>query len=458
MKHSLLLNLIWCAVAIGAYVLGSQRSPETASVSKATPRVHASSSSSSSTSTAPPDASGVDRPVWLQALRDQAGNISPDRMVEAITAALRDTDPVQSMLAFTQLLKELTPENAPAAFKAVRDLSTGRESMRYLTMLGFAWGEKDGPGALAAMSKLGGWESGMSKSSALSGWASRDPQGAIRYMAELKAGAKTDGETEASAERGRGRGSWSDEGFLERGIISGLVRNNTEEAIKYLMTLKEDQRPELLSTITSQKLKEGTAAASTWALSLTDEKLRASALETISHQYLRQDSKAAMAWAESIASQSGSSQAVGEIAESLGRKNPAEAATWALSLPAGESQKEALREVYRDWTRADPTAASTQLSQMASGPGKDAAIQIFSTSLARENPKDALTWASTITNPDERIKAQADVARAWNRSAPAEALPWITQNLPQDIQAKVLAPSTDSNDGRGGRTRGRLNP
>lgn len=376
--------------------------------------------------------------AWLNEYRDAQGNISPEHMTAALMLALKDPDPVKAMAAFTQLLSSLTAENAPAALKAIRENSGGFESMRYLSLLGFAWGEKDGAAAMASLSEMNGRDAGMTRGTALAGWAAKDPEAAMKYLADYKA---------ANPEDANGQGGNREEAMMERGLVSALARNNPEMAMKYLMTLQEDERADYMGIIADQKLHEGTAAASAWALSLTDEKMRSAALDSISRQFLRGDMTAATEWAASIASVPGSGQAMGQIADAMARKDPAAAAAWVATLPAGDSQTAALQQIYDQWTRSDPTAASTQLTQMPAGEAKNAIVATFTRSLAREDAASAAIWTKEITNPEDRLKAQIDVARVWNRTDPTAAQPWIAANIPADQQAEALARPERGNGG-----------
>ena len=438
MKASLLVHIGWLAAAVGAYFFGNHRAetvPPPAASKPVIARANSSLSPTSGTAVQTP----TDSPsAWLNEYRDAQGNISPERMAAALTFALRDPDPVKAMAAFTQLLSSLTAENAPAALKAIRENTGGFESMRYLSLLGFAWGEKDGAAAMASLSEMNGRDAGMTRGTALAGWAANDPEAAMKYFADYKA---------ANPDDPNGRGGNREEAMMERGLISALARTNPEMAMKYVMTLKEDQRADYMGVIAEQKLHEGTAAASAWAMSLTDEKMRASALDTISRQFLRGDMTAATEWASSIASQPGSSQAVGQIADAMARKDPAGAAAWVATLPSGDSQTAALQQIYDQWTRSDPTAASTQLTQMPAGEAKNAIVATFTRSLAREDAASAAIWTKEITDAEDRLKAQIDVARVWNRTDPTAAHPWIAANIPADQQAEAMARPDRGNGG-----------
>ena len=438
MKKSLLVHVGWLAAAVGAYLFGNHRANANAPRAASKPALASSTQATTPAATTAAQAPSDNPAAWLNEYRDAQGNISPERMTSALILALKDPDPVKAMAAFTQLLGSLTAENAPAALKTIRENTGGFESMRYLSLLGFAWGEKDGAAAMASLSEMNGRDAGMTRGTALAGWAAKDPEAAMKYLADYKA---------ANPEDSNGRGGNREEAMMERGLVSALARNNPEMAMKYVMTLKEDERADYMGVIADQKLHEGTAAASAWALSLTDEKMRSAALDTISRQFLRGDMTAATEWAASIASLPGSGQAVGQIADAMARKDPAGAAAWVATLPSGTSQTAALQQIYDQWTRSDPTAASTQLTQMPAGEAKNAIVATFTRSLAREDAASAAIWTKEITNPENRLKAQIDVARFWNRTDPSAAQPWIAANIPADQQAEALARPERGNDG-----------
>ncbi len=466
MKNAILVHSCWLVAATGSYLLGSYQASQNTKSEDA--------SSNSAITTAGSDKLGasvtggkspaevlastpgaVEVATWLAAFRDSNGHISPEKMAAAVEAAVKEADPVKSMLYFAQLVKELTPESAPSALKALRANTSGFDSMRYMGLLGYAWGEKDGKAALAAFDEMGGRESGFMKGAALSGWAASDPDAAVKWLADTKASQSAEGQNQDRNPWGN-RDLWG----LERGLITGLARNDLDAALKYVMGLEENQRGEYAGVLAEAKLKEGVSAAAEWALGLQDPKLRASALESVANQYARQDPKAAADWAASVAAQAGSADAVGRVAESLGRKDAPNAVAWAASLPAGDSQNEAYRQIYRDWTRENPTAASESLVAMSTGPAKDAAVEVFSRSLARENPTDALTWANSIANAETKLETQIDVARQWLRSNPTEAQQWMQTNLSAEAQQKVTQGGEDRGwrggpPGGGGRFRGR---
>jgi hypothetical protein len=441
MNRLLVTNIAWALLAAGAYYAGTFRSrpaAEKASSDRTVPVAVASAPviprgndpNVDPTKRSTAGADDGDAADWVRSFRGRDGTISPERMNEAVQAALRDPDPVRSTLYFVQLIKELTPENAPAALQAVNENVGGGDSMRYLSLLAHAWGEKDGKGALAALESVRGRGSEWARSTALAGWAAADPQAALEWLQERNAqkGPNRDG-----------RDDWA----LSRGMLNGLARRDIDGALKYLMTLNEDQQGNFVGVLVEQKLKEGVTAGSDWAMQLPSERMRTNALETVGRQFLRQDVDTEIQWAQGIAARPDAHEAVADVADELAGRDAPAAAAWVGKLPPGPSQNHAYEDVFERWTRSDPLAASQHLTQMNPGPARDNAIQAFSRTLARENPPDAIAWASVISDPNERIDVQIDIARRWNESAPNDAQTWIAANLPPEAQARVLAPRRD---------------
>ena len=127
------------------------------------------------------------------------GTISPEDMTTAIEQMRKENDPLLRRKLFTELLENLTPENAKAAYLA---LQSGRRGWGRgggddeLRLMSHAWGSIDGPGAIQALTEMRaeresgegrdrgrgreGDRGGFELVSVLSGWASADGKGAAR--------------------------------------------------------------------------------------------------------------------------------------------------------------------------------------------------------------------------------------------------------------------------------------
>ena len=433
MKNIYIIQGAWMLVAAGAYFAGAYL-PDSNPASIKPGGVAAGVRRNSPTSgDAPAQSQSGTKAVigaadrWLDSFRSGDGAITPDRMKAAALAVMRERDPVKFLLNSAMLLNELTPENATAAFDAVKENAGDPDSVRFLSILADAWGKKDGAGALAAFNSLHRREGEMAKKTALSAWAASDPDAAGKWLQEHNSqkDPKADPRQESA---------------LTEGMVTGLGRRNVDLALSYLLTLSEGQQGQYVGLLVEQKMKDDVAAGAGWAEALPNAALRTTGMEIAGERFLRRDLDGAMKWAEKISGRPDAHEAVADIANELANRNGAEAVAWVAKLPAGPSQNHAFEDVFENWTHSDPLGASESLNAMTPGSGRDAAIQAFSNTLVKENPMDALTWASAISDPGERVKLQLDLARRWNTRSPSEAQTWISANLSPDLQARALEP------------------
>jgi hypothetical protein len=438
MKSPLLIHGLWLALAAGAFAVGrlsvdkkSSASARGTVVATVTPPPAPTAARSAETAAAARAAAlGEDPAAWAARFRSADGTISPEKMAEAVREALRESDPVKSMMNFSQLVKELSPENAASAFKTVRDTVAGFESMRFLPMLTYQWGALDGPKALEFMKDLGGRDNMFNSAATLAGFASADPDAAKKWLGE--------------------NGSTENRWIFDRALVTGLARNDFESASAYVMQLDPKERGGYVEVLAEQKIRDGIGAAADWALGLEDASMKASALQRVADQYTRQDPAQAAAWIKDHADAEYAKDAVGTVARQYAEKDPKSAMSWAATLPTGASQNEAYGRVFREWGRSDPTAASENLNTMASGPVKDESISSFARTIARDNPEDAITWAASIGDVQQREAAQIDVVQNWRSTDAEAASQWAAANLSPDAQQKASEPPRWGRGGGGG--------
>jgi hypothetical protein len=437
MKSSFFVHGLWLVLAAGAFAVGRfSVNPQSVGTTKSgaatvvtPPPAPTAARSVESAAAARAASLSEDPAAWAARFRSADGTISAAKMEEAVREALRESDPVKSMMNFSQLIKELSPDNAPAAFKTVRETVAGFESMRFLPMLTYQWGALDGTKALDAMKELGGRDSMFNSAATLAGFASSDPEAAKKWLGE----------------NGTPENRW----LLDRALVTGLARSDFDSASAYVMALDEKDRGAYVEVLAEQKIRDGITSAAEWALGLSDPSMKASALQRVADQYTRQDPAQAAAWIKEHAGSDYAKDAVGTVARQYAEKDPKAAVTWAATLPDGTAQSEAYGRVYREWGRTDPTAASETLNAMPSGAAKDESISSFSRSIARENPEDAITWATAIANTTQREATQVEVVQRWRMTDAEAASQWAAANLSAEAQQKASEPARWDRGGGG---------
>lgn len=428
MKASILIHGLWLILAAGAFAVGrwtvTAPSANSGGATVATvvtpPPSPTTARSAESAAAARAAALSEDPAAWAARFRSADGTISASKMSEAVREALRESDPVKSMMNFSQLIKELSPDNAEAAFKTVRETVAGFDSMRFLPMLTYQWGALDGAKALTAMQDLGGRDGMFNSAATLAGFASADPEAAKKWLTE----------------NGTDENRW----MLDRALVTGLARSDFAAASEYVMALPAENRAGFVEVLAEQKIRDGITSAADWALALTDPAMKAGALRQVADQFTRQDPAQAAAWIKEHATADYAKEAVATVARQYAEKDPQSAIGWAATLPTGESQNEAYGRVFREWGRNDPTAASEALNSLPTGTAKDESIGSFARSIARDNPEDAVTWASTISNAQQREEAQIEVVQRWRGTDPDAATQWAAANLSPAAQQKANEP------------------
>lgn len=391
------------------------------------------------------------------------GSMNATNMTGAIKAMASENDPLKKTAMLTAILDQLTPENAKAAFEAMREARRnqrggwGRGGGDEMRLLLNAWGRIDGEAAISELTALaeaeraereanGGGDRGRGRGgdstfdiySVLSGWATKDSTAALEYVNSLE-------------------GDDRRKGMYTSGIVRGLMINGVDDAVSFISELPSDDngtRARYMSTVAEEMLEQGIDSAAQWADSLNDDELKGGAMDRIAGEYANTDLDAAIEWVSEHAPEDYARSAVTEIAEEWAEKDPQSVIDWAGDLPDA-TQKHVFEEALDEWTERDPLAASEYLAEMPASEVKDSAVEGFAKELAREDPQAAAAWGATIGNDEIRTSTLMDVARNWLRSDRAAAEAWLPDSgLSAEAQQSIMQPSEDR-WGRGGDRRGR---
>lgn len=454
MKNILLLNIAWVVIAAAAFVFG---------------RASVGGSSDASESAQLPSKSGpaAGRALAGSSKSDRGGRTGAKANRGTTTGGggsssatianyLQETDSLIANKMFADLLLDLTADNAREMFDALRE--SRQDGMRFgqqMSLFLEAWGKIDGPAALAAVGEIGGdpRRRGFAAISAISGWASVDPEAAKSHLAGLENG--------------------FEKSMLVQGLVSGLAKADPAAATDYVLQMDAEQRAAAengegggrddrfrgfsvdrqMESIANVLLKQGIPQATSWAETLPEGSIKSSALDQVAETYVRTDPEGAAEWIKGLAGGADTERAVREVAEGLARNDPAQAVAFAENLPA-ESQAAAMRETMERWAREDAVAAGEYLTSMSDGSTKDAAVSTFAREVDREDPQVAAQWAASINDEELRTETLASVARSWMRSNADEAKTWLpTSGLSEEAQQNII-----DNPGRGDWGRGRGGP
>ena len=426
MNKPLITHSLWLAAALAAYTAGATRSPRPASASEGArtlvtvPTPPPPGSSTQGT----PDPNGAATTTDSLADSQSPKSRQPlsDSEIEPVAReAFTDPNPLKRQLAFARLLDGLTPENAQSIRQQMRG---GRANGDQWRLFQYAWGAADGPGALAAASALENkdYRTGAT-ASAITGWASTDPQKAIAWLA--------------------GVGDQDERNRLQDSLVGGLADHDIGVATRYVMDLAAtgDARAAAhMETVASEQIrKAGPEGAARWAESLIAGDAKAAALDRVANTYVASNPEAAAAWAAQFATSDYGARVIEEVGDEWAEKNPVAAVKWLQNLADGRGKSDGMYSALGEWARHDPTAASQYLVDMPPSALKDTAVNGFVRRLAWEDPESALAWAGTIAQDAPRTEAMTRAAQAWFLSNREAAIQWLpTSGLSAEAQQKVL--------------------
>ena len=432
-----LLHVSWLAVAAGAFYAGSiLRKPDSndsngnrsLSIATGTAITAAERSGSVRTSAISRDASIAD---FLSRYELGSGKpLSSEKMRQAMSEALRETDPVKSTMLFARLLEELTPENAAESMTTLRGSISGFEMMRYMPLLAYQWGTVDSKTAFAELDKQDGRMGMMGKPIILAGLASKDPAAAQAWLAEQK--------------------DLPGKEFYKQSIINGLAKSDMNAAVEFAAKQeKAEDRTRSAQTIAEEKIKGGIDSAAAWASSLTDPDLKKGAMQTIAGQMARTDVNKAAEYVKQFANDPTASGAIEDVAQRVARESPQAGLKFAEGL-AGLNQPVAYRQTIQAWTRSDSEAASKYVNQMPAGANRDASASALAGSISRDDPASAIAWTCSISDPKVRESTLIDVARDYRRSDPEGYAAWLPGSGLSEEARQQVNERGNGRDWRGG--------
>jgi len=330
----------------------------------------------------------------------------------SVSRVLQDNDPVARMTALTEMLQNLTPENAAVMVEAFDNMPEGFDRGWEKNLLLHAWAKVDGEGAIeyaTGNNRRGGWGGQMAAYSVLSGWATNDPAGAEEW-----ARAKTDNK---------------DNGYLV-GVIHGVARNNLQAATDLTYDLPYGRnRGRAVDALVNGYFQKGASAAANWARNLPgeDERLKAGITTRVVGKLAKSDPLTSAGLAMTLPEGESRQKAIEEVADEWSEEAPARAASWVDDLQDPTLRSEAMTEVVGNWAREDPEATAAWLNSYERTPEMDKPFERFARSIANENPESAMIWANQIQNDKRREDALGRLANDWLKRDPAAARAFLGQ-------------------------------
>lgn len=387
MKKPAIQHFVWAVVALTAFVLGS----------KLTGSKEASAAIASENSSTRVSDRGSSSSVSITSGKSRAARTSTRSENSSSEAALTESDllalgenfknakgPIARRLAFSEILKNLTAENATLLREQIAHLPQDSAEFREFH---YAWGSLAGESAV-----LHGVDTPKrDMAAALAGWAATDPTAAMTYFDTLS----------PEAQNGASHMKW--------GAAFGLA----------------DADPQLAAQFAHQRFENGDKEAAKIIQIATGAALRSGEQQDVT-DFLSTVPEGEM-----------NLKAHQHAAAELSKGDPEGAVEWAVSLPESEGKHHAVGSSFYNWASRNPEQAATAINQVPAEQ-RDHARYGYALRVAREDPAIGVEWAASITNPDARGQAMIDTGRVFFHRDPEGAREWISNaNLPAEAVQKI---------------------
>jgi hypothetical protein len=386
MKRSWLPHAAWALVATLTFLLGAKLNwlpdDEKASDDKPSPTRSLRSSREPGdrrqTGATPRGRNRADDP-------SSAGeNFHSQADLAALGEAFKSGNLVERRLAFAEILKKITPENARELRELVADLPQDSPEFREFH---YAWGAVAGQDAVTH----GKDTPKKDMAAALAGWASKDPSAALTYFDSL-----TPAEQNNAA-------------HLKWGAAFGLADADPSLAADFARIRAEGgdkDAPHMINIAAAAILRTNDPAeAASWASDIPEGPLQNAAFRHLAGEYAKKD--------------------------------PNQAVAWATDLPVGEGRDYAVGTSFHNWANQDAREAANAIEKLPAEV-RDAATYGYATSVVHKDPAIGVEWAANIQDPEKRNRALVDTGRVFYKRDQETARQWLADSgLPESTIREI---------------------
>jgi hypothetical protein len=318
-----------------------------------------------STDAAPADGQKPRSTIGAFASYIRNGNIPARNIGAAIDSTINENDAIKRLAIFSQLLEEITPENAVAAYDALQKHRGGEQDGSMRIFLN-AWGRVDGHGAVTELlareqERREAAGAGRNEGHGIDPLDVIDAEVAAQFdLYNVVTGWAITGAGAASEWLDTHKVSGKD-GFSSA-IVRGLLVSGVDEALAFVSSLpaEDGRRSGHLAGIAGEMLEQGAESAAAWAAGISEPDLKGGAMGRIAGEYAGENLDAAVAWVAPHAGRDYAIPAITRIAQQWAESDPDATIDWASSLPEN-ARAEVFKKVLEEWTELDPLAASLRL-------------------------------------------------------------------------------------------------
>lgn len=336
---------------------------------------------------------------------------------------LVDTDPIRRLAGLSEILQNVTSENAQALLDVfVENRGRGFEREQEFGLFLEAWARVDGKAAMdwlitknPNLATMGGggagpgmgsfaggrggrgggdWQDRMNAFRVLSGWASADPKSALEWAS--------------------GMGEAGEENPYLIGVINGLSRTDVPAATSILAEMPYGRvRGMAVDRILDNVIVNGVDASIGWARSISDEQLREGVLVRLSDRISESDPARSLSLLGDIKTPEQRANSVRMLVYAWARNDAAAASSWVGRLDDPELKSDAQAGLIQSWVRRDPDAAGQWLNTQPKGPDLDKAITAYVDRTSMREPQKALLMANSLSDEQMRRTTLERVMSRW---------------------------------------------
>ena len=343
---------------------------------------------------------------------------------EQFAEALESRDWVYRAHTISSYVRDLGPENLPAALAAVEARRRWLSQDELRLFMG-AWASFDPEAAFARSLTWPDHTRNKGAAAAIYGWALHNPKAAHRA-------AMTTNDSNLKAL------------LLDRLVAAWAHGEDREGATLYIAGLpNEPSRSRLTSVLVREILADGHGAVMAWAEGLPDGNetgFRSTAYERTAGILAQDDHRAAVKFVERNRDTPEIEGAFAAVARRWVSTDPEAALAWARSLPPGSGRDRAVRIGFVQWQKKNPTAAERWLLATEASPELDPARFVVVRRLAATAPLEAIGLAQTIQDPETKERGLIAVLTQWLQVEHEAATAWLAQNpTPERVRKAIQA-------------------
>jgi len=363
-----------------------------------------------------PERSSAVRRERPPSLRPQESREAPQEMLDIqsyaapsaepagriFSRALQNQSVIDSRVGMVLAVKAAAPEDIPSLVSAFENRPPGGDAMFASIMLMSAWGQFDGPAAVAyAEENMNGWQVRIGAEAAMQAWAESNPEGVVDWLS-----------TQENPEF---------EGWFP-GIVAGVALGNVPLAADLMNSMEYGRlRGRAADKVLDAYQRMGTQNMLAYVDGVEDEKLVPGLQRKAAVRLAAVAPEQYTSWVMGIEDAENQKNALTSYVREWAKSDPIKAIDYLSGIDDESLQSTAVTAVLGSWVREDIAGAAEWVSDLDAGRMKDTSLNQVANQLSREQPAVALEYALQIADGQTRLNTVKRITEHWVRRDPSGA-------------------------------------